>query len=154
MNLYYSACSNHAHFMNRFAYLYSTSLTLSKNINECITMILLVSSDPVLPFRSRHCPAGRCVCGKVLPGHFSSLFTYCVIPLPRFLSSALLPLLFCPVHLSWFSVQAPDFRLNPVRKLVPAARGGQVKMECKPRAAPKPTLFWSRGTELLTNSSR
>ncbi|XP_051958058.1 contactin-2-like [Xyrauchen texanus] len=51
-------------------------------------------------------------------------------------------------------VQAPDFRLNPVRKLVPAARGGQVKMECKPRAAPKPTLFWSRGTELLTNRSR
>uniref|UniRef100_A0A8C2CPN7 Contactin 2 n=1 Tax=Cyprinus carpio TaxID=7962 RepID=A0A8C2CPN7_CYPCA len=51
-------------------------------------------------------------------------------------------------------VQAPDFRLNPVRRLVPAARGGQVKMECKPRAAPKPTLFWSRGTELLTNSTR
>uniref|UniRef100_A0A672QZZ9 Contactin-2-like n=1 Tax=Sinocyclocheilus grahami TaxID=75366 RepID=A0A672QZZ9_SINGR len=51
-------------------------------------------------------------------------------------------------------VQAPDFRLNPVWKLVPAARGGQVKMECKPRAAPKPTLFWSRGTELLTNSTR
>ncbi|XP_018614227.1 contactin-2 [Scleropages formosus] len=51
-------------------------------------------------------------------------------------------------------VQAPDFRLNPVRRLVPAARGGQVIMECKPRAAPKPTLFWSRGTELLTNNSR
>ncbi|TWW62630.1 Contactin-2 Axonal glycoprotein TAG-1 [Takifugu flavidus] len=52
------------------------------------------------------------------------------------------------------SVQAPDFRLNPVRKLIPAARGGQVKIECRPRAAPKPSLFWSRGTELLTNSSR
>uniref|UniRef100_A0A667YCI8 Contactin 2 n=1 Tax=Myripristis murdjan TaxID=586833 RepID=A0A667YCI8_9TELE len=51
-------------------------------------------------------------------------------------------------------VQAPDFRQNPVRKLVPAARGGQVMIECRPRAAPKPTLFWSRGTELLTNSSR
>ncbi|KAM6980111.1 contactin-2 [Aplochiton taeniatus] len=51
-------------------------------------------------------------------------------------------------------VQAPDFRQNPVRRLVPAARGGQVTMECRPRAAPKPTLFWSRGTELLTNSSR
>ncbi|CAB1315313.1 unnamed protein product [Coregonus sp. 'balchen'] len=51
-------------------------------------------------------------------------------------------------------VQAPDFRSNPVRRLVPAARGGQVMMECRPRAAPKPTLFWSRGTELLTNSSR
>uniref|UniRef100_A0A3Q3W7P1 Uncharacterized protein n=1 Tax=Mola mola TaxID=94237 RepID=A0A3Q3W7P1_MOLML len=51
-------------------------------------------------------------------------------------------------------VQAPDFRLHPVRKLIPAARGGQVKIECRPRAAPKPSLFWSRGTELLTNSSR
>ncbi|XP_064162210.1 contactin-2 [Anguilla rostrata] len=51
-------------------------------------------------------------------------------------------------------VQAPDFRLNPVRRLVPAARGGQVLMQCRPRAAPKPTLFWSRGTELLTNNSR
>ncbi|TNN88235.1 Contactin-2 [Liparis tanakae] len=51
-------------------------------------------------------------------------------------------------------VQAPDFRLNPVRRLIPAARGGQVMMECRPRAAPKPSLFWSRGTELLTNNSR
>ncbi|XP_034081705.1 contactin-2 [Gymnodraco acuticeps] len=51
-------------------------------------------------------------------------------------------------------VQAPDFRLNPVRRLIPAARGGQVMMECRPRAAPKPSLFWSRGTELLINSSR
>lgn len=52
------------------------------------------------------------------------------------------------------SVHAPDFRLNPVKKLIPAARGGQVMIECRPRAAPKPSLFWSRGTELLTNSSR
>ncbi|XP_077582424.1 contactin-2 isoform X2 [Stigmatopora nigra] len=51
-------------------------------------------------------------------------------------------------------VQAPDFRLNPVRKLIPAAKGGQVMIECRPQAAPKPSLFWSRGTELLTNSSR
>uniref|UniRef100_A0A8D3DGR9 Contactin 2 n=1 Tax=Scophthalmus maximus TaxID=52904 RepID=A0A8D3DGR9_SCOMX len=51
-------------------------------------------------------------------------------------------------------LRAPDFRSNPVRKLIPAARGGQVMIECRPRAAPKPSLFWSRGTELLTNSSR
>lgn len=51
-------------------------------------------------------------------------------------------------------VEVPDFRSNPVKKLIPAARGGQVMMECRPRAAPKPLLFWSRGTELLTNSSR
>ncbi|KAK6472062.1 contactin-2-like [Huso huso] len=51
-------------------------------------------------------------------------------------------------------VQAPDFRLNPVRRLIPAARGGEVIIECLPRAAPKPVVFWSRGTELLTNNSR
>uniref|UniRef100_A0A1A8PDR6 Contactin 2 n=4 Tax=Nothobranchius rachovii TaxID=451742 RepID=A0A1A8PDR6_9TELE len=51
-------------------------------------------------------------------------------------------------------VQAPDFKLNPVRKLIPAARGGQVMIECHPQAAPKPILSWSRGTELLTNNSR
>lgn len=51
-------------------------------------------------------------------------------------------------------VQAPDFRLNPVRRLIPAARGGEVIIKCLPRAAPKPVVFWSRGTELLTNNSR
>uniref|UniRef100_A0A8C4RV69 Contactin-3 n=1 Tax=Erpetoichthys calabaricus TaxID=27687 RepID=A0A8C4RV69_ERPCA len=51
-------------------------------------------------------------------------------------------------------VQAPDFRLSPVRRLIPAARGGEVIIECRPRAAPKATVFWSRGTELLTNNSR
>ncbi|XP_015197892.1 contactin-2 isoform X1 [Lepisosteus oculatus] len=51
-------------------------------------------------------------------------------------------------------VQAPDFRLSPVRRLTPSARGGQVKMECRPRAAPRPVLFWSRGTEILSNNSR
>ncbi|KAG9339729.1 hypothetical protein JZ751_023376 [Albula glossodonta] len=51
-------------------------------------------------------------------------------------------------------VLAPDFHVSPVRRLIPAARGGRVAIECRPRGAPKPTLFWSRGTELLTNSSR
>ncbi|KAK7880272.1 hypothetical protein WMY93_030639 [Mugilogobius chulae] len=51
-------------------------------------------------------------------------------------------------------VQVPDFRSNPVKKLIPAARGGEVMIECRPRAAPKPSLFWSRGTELLINSTR
>lgn len=51
-------------------------------------------------------------------------------------------------------VQVPDFRSNPVKKLIPAARGGEVMIECRPRAAPKPALFWSRGTELLINSTR
>ncbi|XP_030076873.1 contactin-2 [Microcaecilia unicolor] len=49
---------------------------------------------------------------------------------------------------------APDFRLNPVKRRIPAARGGEVLIQCQPRAAPKATIQWSKGTELQTNSSR
>uniref|UniRef100_A0A2R8MNY6 Contactin-3 n=1 Tax=Callithrix jacchus TaxID=9483 RepID=A0A2R8MNY6_CALJA len=49
---------------------------------------------------------------------------------------------------------APDFRLNPVRRLIPAARGGEIVIPCQPRAAPKAVVLWSKGTEILVNSSR
>lgn len=49
---------------------------------------------------------------------------------------------------------APDFRLNPVRRLIPAARGGEIMIPCQPRAAPKAVVLWSKGTEILVNSSR
>uniref|UniRef100_A0A8C3WNQ8 Contactin-3 n=1 Tax=Catagonus wagneri TaxID=51154 RepID=A0A8C3WNQ8_9CETA len=49
---------------------------------------------------------------------------------------------------------APDFRLNPVRRLIPAARGGEIIIPCQPRAAPKAVVLWSKGTEILFNSSR
>uniref|UniRef100_A0A4X1UXN8 Contactin-3 n=1 Tax=Sus scrofa TaxID=9823 RepID=A0A4X1UXN8_PIG len=49
---------------------------------------------------------------------------------------------------------APDFRLNPVRRLIPAARGGEIIIPCQPRAAPKAVVLWSKGTEILVNSSR
>ncbi|XP_063096093.1 contactin-2 isoform X2 [Cavia porcellus] len=49
---------------------------------------------------------------------------------------------------------APDFRQNPVRRLIPAARGGEISIACQPRAAPKATVLWSKGTEILVNSSR
>ncbi|XP_078424599.1 contactin 1b [Cetorhinus maximus] len=49
---------------------------------------------------------------------------------------------------------APDFRLNPVRKKLLGARGGKALIECNPKAAPKPTFSWSKGTELLKNNSR
>ncbi|XP_028925266.1 contactin-2 [Ornithorhynchus anatinus] len=49
---------------------------------------------------------------------------------------------------------APDFRLNPVKRLIPAARGGEVIIPCQPRSAPRAVVLWSKGTELLTNSSR
>ncbi|KAH0618871.1 hypothetical protein JD844_018394 [Phrynosoma platyrhinos] len=49
---------------------------------------------------------------------------------------------------------APDFRLNPVRPLIPAARGGEIIIHCQPKAAPKANIIWTKGTELLSNSSR
>ncbi|CAJ0928570.1 unnamed protein product [Ranitomeya imitator] len=49
---------------------------------------------------------------------------------------------------------APDFRLSPVKPLIPAARGGEIKIHCNPRAAPTPVILWTKGTELLRNSSK
>ncbi|KAM4700365.1 contactin-2 [Discoglossus pictus] len=49
---------------------------------------------------------------------------------------------------------APDFRLSPVKRMIPAARGGEVIIQCNPRAAPTPIITWSKGTELLRNTSR
>ncbi|XP_061085744.1 contactin 1b [Conger conger] len=49
---------------------------------------------------------------------------------------------------------APTFEKNPVRKRLLGARMGRVVIECKPRAAPKPKITWSRGSEQLSNSSR
>ncbi|XP_010881894.1 contactin-1a isoform X2 [Esox lucius] len=47
----------------------------------------------------------------------------------------------------------PTFEHNPVRRNL-AAKNGRVVIECRPKAAPKPSLSWSKGTELLFNSTR
>ncbi|XP_038675989.1 contactin-2 isoform X2 [Scyliorhinus canicula] len=49
---------------------------------------------------------------------------------------------------------APDFQSKSVKRLIPAARGGEVLIECRPRAAPKPSIFWTKGTEILSNNTR
>ncbi|KAJ8382833.1 hypothetical protein SKAU_G00036110 [Synaphobranchus kaupii] len=49
---------------------------------------------------------------------------------------------------------APTFEHNPVKKRLLGAKNGRVVIECKPKAAPRPKIFWSKGTELLSNSSR
>ncbi|KAK9399608.1 contactin-1 [Crotalus adamanteus] len=51
-------------------------------------------------------------------------------------------------------VLPPTFEFYPMKKEVLAAKGGQAIIECKPRAAPKPKITWSRGTEILRNSTR
>ncbi|XP_035379424.1 contactin-1a isoform X2 [Electrophorus electricus] len=48
----------------------------------------------------------------------------------------------------------PLFELNPVKQRLLGPKNGRVVIECKPRAAPRPTFSWSKGTELLSNSSR
>ncbi|XP_034001874.1 contactin-1a-like isoform X1 [Trematomus bernacchii] len=48
---------------------------------------------------------------------------------------------------------APTFKHNPLKDLM-APKNGRVVIECRPKAAPKPTFSWSKGTELLSNSTR
>uniref|UniRef100_A0A1A8NW40 Contactin 1 n=3 Tax=Nothobranchius pienaari TaxID=704102 RepID=A0A1A8NW40_9TELE len=48
---------------------------------------------------------------------------------------------------------APTFEHLPVNNVL-APKNGRVVIECRPKAAPKPTFFWSKDTELLSNSSR
>uniref|UniRef100_A0A673KZI8 Contactin 1 n=1 Tax=Sinocyclocheilus rhinocerous TaxID=307959 RepID=A0A673KZI8_9TELE len=49
---------------------------------------------------------------------------------------------------------APSFEWNPVKPKLLGAKNGRVVIDCKPRAAPQPSISWSKGTELLHNSSR
>lgn len=48
---------------------------------------------------------------------------------------------------------APSFERSPVKGVM-AAKNGRVVIECQPKAAPRPDFSWSKGTELLTNSTR
>uniref|UniRef100_A0A8C4ILW3 Contactin 1b n=1 Tax=Dicentrarchus labrax TaxID=13489 RepID=A0A8C4ILW3_DICLA len=49
---------------------------------------------------------------------------------------------------------APTFKFNPVKKQLLGAKDRRVVIECKPRAAPRPRYTWTKGKELLYNSSR
>uniref|UniRef100_A0A674F8F6 Contactin 1 n=1 Tax=Salmo trutta TaxID=8032 RepID=A0A674F8F6_SALTR len=49
---------------------------------------------------------------------------------------------------------APTFEHNPVKRRILGAKNGRVVLECRPKAAPKASLSWTKGSELLFNSSR
>ncbi|KAM6984802.1 contactin 1b [Aplochiton taeniatus] len=49
---------------------------------------------------------------------------------------------------------APTFEFNPVKKQLLGAIDSRVVIECKPRAAPRPSFTWTKGKELLFNNSR
>uniref|UniRef100_A0AAV2L3E5 Contactin 1 n=1 Tax=Knipowitschia caucasica TaxID=637954 RepID=A0AAV2L3E5_KNICA len=48
---------------------------------------------------------------------------------------------------------APTFAHSPVKRVL-AARNGRVVIQCRPKAAPEPSISWSKDTELLHNSTR
>uniref|UniRef100_A0A667WN09 Contactin 1 n=1 Tax=Myripristis murdjan TaxID=586833 RepID=A0A667WN09_9TELE len=48
---------------------------------------------------------------------------------------------------------APTFEHNPVKRVL-GAKNSRVVIKCQPKAAPKPSFSWSKGTELLSNSTR
>uniref|UniRef100_A0A3Q3A945 Contactin 1 n=1 Tax=Kryptolebias marmoratus TaxID=37003 RepID=A0A3Q3A945_KRYMA len=50
-------------------------------------------------------------------------------------------------------IRAPSFKRHPVNNVL-APKNGRVVIECRPKAAPKPTFYWSKDTELLSNSTR
>lgn len=56
--------------------------------------------------------------------------------------------LYCPS-----SACAPTFEHNPVKRVL-GAKNSRVVIKCQPKAAPKPSFSWSKGTELLSNSTR
>uniref|UniRef100_A0A8C4Q755 Contactin-2 n=1 Tax=Eptatretus burgeri TaxID=7764 RepID=A0A8C4Q755_EPTBU len=48
----------------------------------------------------------------------------------------------------------PEFNVQLTRRAVQAVRGGVAQMPCSPRAAPRPIISWSRGTELLHGNDK
>ncbi|XP_048403537.2 contactin-4-like isoform X2 [Stegostoma tigrinum] len=49
---------------------------------------------------------------------------------------------------------APDFSMSPLKKLIPVRIGGEVIIECKPKASPRATLSWMKGNEVLQENER
>ncbi|XP_072438695.1 contactin-4-like isoform X1 [Chiloscyllium punctatum] len=49
---------------------------------------------------------------------------------------------------------APDFSMIPLKKLIPVRVGGEVIIECKPKASPRAMLSWMKGNEILQESER
>ncbi|XP_067907596.1 contactin-4-like isoform X5 [Heterodontus francisci] len=49
---------------------------------------------------------------------------------------------------------APDFSMSPLKKLIPVRIGGEVIIECKPKASPRATFAWKKGNEILQENER
>ncbi|XP_078466780.1 contactin-4-like isoform X1 [Lampetra fluviatilis] len=49
---------------------------------------------------------------------------------------------------------APDFRSNPMKRVTPAARGGQAVIKCEPKAWPRPSFTWTKGNAMVIDNER
>ncbi|XP_072136699.1 contactin-4-like isoform X1 [Mobula birostris] len=49
---------------------------------------------------------------------------------------------------------APDFSTSPLKKLIAVSVGGDVFIECKPKASPRATFSWMKGNAILRENER
>lgn len=61
--------------------------------------------------------------------------------------------------LIWFvlillSAIGPDFSKTLLKKLTLVKVGGEVIIECKPKASPRPTYSWKKGKDILRENER
>lgn len=58
----------------------------------------------------------------------------------------------------WFvfflSAIGPDFSKTLLKKLTLVKVGGEVIIECKPKASPRPTYSWKKGKDILRENER
>jgi hypothetical protein len=50
--------------------------------------------------------------------------------------------------------ESPDFSRTLLKRVTLVKVGGEVVIECKPKASPKPVYMWRKGREILRENER
>lgn len=53
-----------------------------------------------------------------------------------------------------FPAESPDFSSTLLKRVTLVKVGGDVVIECKPKASPRPVYTWRKGRELLRENER
>ncbi|KAF2987864.1 hypothetical protein EK904_011986 [Melospiza melodia maxima] len=61
--------------------------------------------------------------------------------------------IFASAELSVIAI-GPDFSKTLLKKLTLVKVGGEVIIECKPKASPRPTYSWKKGKDILRENER
>lgn len=54
----------------------------------------------------------------------------------------------------WFPAESPDFSRTLLKRVTLVKVGGEVGIECKPKASPRPVYTWRKGREILRENER